>query len=172
MELRVSVIYVLALLIIILQTEFISMEETKADAGGLYEPANVPLNNYDLPAERPEVSYIINGYDEPDDDEDEFQKRSSLFRFGKRRAPFRFGKRSGTLFRFGKRGSLMRFGKKSYDDSYFPIEARMPFRFGKRLDDSDLTEEKRGTLLRFGRSTDKVQKEPHTPFRFGREEDV
>ncbi|KAK3612151.1 hypothetical protein CHS0354_016531 [Potamilus streckersoni] len=172
MEWRVSVLYVLALLILILQTECISMEETKTDAGGLDDSINLRLNSYDLPAERPEVSYILNGYDEPDDDEDEFQKRSSLFRFGKRRSPFRFGKRSGTLFRFGKRGSIMRFGKKSYDDSYFPIEARMPFRFGKRLDDSDLMDEKRGTLLRFGRSTDKIQKEPHTPFRFGREEDM
>ncbi|PVD36108.1 hypothetical protein C0Q70_03081 [Pomacea canaliculata] len=59
-------------------------------------------------------------------EDDDLDKRSSLFRFGKRSSLFRFGKR-GSLFRFGKRGSLFRFGKRGGS----------LFRFGKRDDDVD-----------------------------------
>ncbi|KAK7492690.1 hypothetical protein BaRGS_00015995, partial [Batillaria attramentaria] len=59
-------------------------------------------------------------------DDDDLDKRSSLFRFGKRGSLLRFGKR-GSLFRFGKRSSLLRFGKRG-----------SLFRFGKRDGEGDL----------------------------------
>nr|AQS80525.1 LFRFamide-2 precursor [Charonia tritonis] len=61
-------------------------------------------------------------------DDDDLDKRSSLFRFGKRGSLFRFGKKRSSLFRFGKRSSLFRFGKRG-----------SLFRFGKR--DGDLDDE-------------------------------
>ena len=127
---------------------------------------------------------------------DDVEKRNSLFRFGKRGNLFRFGKR-GNLFRFGKRGNLFRFGRGSNkDDPENEGLKRTIFRFGKRDGLEDLYDyedptaqqvaaatsgDKRGsffrygrsrTFFRYGRSTDKnAEKRPHTPFRFGREEE-
>lgn len=126
---------------------------------------------------------------------DDVDKRNSLFRFGKRGNLFRFGKR-GNLFRFGKRGNLFRFGRGgSKDDPENEGLKRTIFRFGKRDGLEDLYDyedpsaqqaaatagDKRGsffrygrsrTFFRYGRSTDKnAEKRPHTPFRFGREEE-
>ncbi|XP_059143403.1 uncharacterized protein LOC131930795 [Physella acuta] len=81
---------------------------------------------------------------------DDFDKRSTLFRFGKRQGSlFRFGKRGGSLFRFGKRGTLLRFGKRGGS----------LFRFGRSgpsdsaLDENEAMDDKR-TLFRFGKRSD------------------
>ena len=112
----------------------------------------------------------LDSYDFTDEDLYELMKRGSLLRFGKRGSLLRFGKR-GSLLRFGKRGSLFRFGKRYGNDDEtngwqtgseeFSDEALKRgslFRFGKKA-----------ALFRYGRS---AEKGPHTPFRFGREEDV
>ena len=101
-----------------------------------------------------------------------------VMRFGKRYSLMRFGKR-GSILRFGKRGSLMRFGKKSSfgdDDSadlaldypYFSESEYDPYEARKR--GSLLRFGKKSSLMRFGRSADR-DKKPHTPWRFGREEE-
>lgn len=108
---------------------------------------------------------ITDSYEFSNDDLDELVKRGSLFRFGKRGALFRFGKRNDD----DKRGSLFRFGKRmdGYYVSPYVSSENFPekddkrgslFRFGKR-----------SSLFRFGRSVD--NEKPHTPFRFGREEE-
>ncbi|XP_048728416.2 uncharacterized protein LOC125646253 [Ostrea edulis] len=108
---------------------------------------------------------ITDSYEFSNEDLDELVKRGSLFRFGKRGALFRFGKRNDD----DKRGSLFRFGKRmdGYYVSPYASSENFPekddkrgslFRFGKR-----------SSLFRFGRSVD--NEKPHTPFRFGREEE-
>ena len=111
----------------------------------------------------------VDSYDFTNQDLYELIKRGSLLRFGKRGSLLRFGKR-GSLFRFGKRGSLFRFGKRVRDDlepvawmngkdELFDDELKRSslFRFGKK-----------SALFRFGRSAGKG---PHTPWRFGREDE-
>ncbi|XP_069120158.1 FMRFamide neuropeptides-like [Argopecten irradians] len=118
----------------------------------------------------PDIEYEgYNPYsDLSDEDLAEIIKRGSLLRFGKRGSLLRFGKR-GSLLRFGKRRSILRYGKR-FDDQDENMELPLEdyadagsddkrgtlFRFGKRR-----------ALFRYGRSADK----PHTPFRFGREEE-
>lgn len=108
---------------------------------------------------------VTDTYEFSDEDLNELMKRGSLFRFGKRGALFRFDKRSEE----DKRGSLFRFGKRmdGYYVSPYASSENFPekddkrgslFRFGKR-----------SSLFRFGRSVD--NEKPHTPFRFGREEE-
>lgn len=114
---------------------------------------------------------------------DAFEKRRSLMRFGKRRSLMRFGKR-GSIMRFGKRGSLMRFGKRDgYDsadlDSYAQADLyAYPSEFENEYPDvkrgSLLRFGKRPSIMRFGRSIQERSNKlkPHTPWRFGREEDL
>ncbi|KAH3704574.1 hypothetical protein DPMN_079632 [Dreissena polymorpha] len=102
------------------------------------------------------------------------EKRRSLLRFGKRRS----------LFRFGKRGSILRFGKRSgyapyTSDDYLPYYPSQSFDGPRDFDEFGLPE-KRSTLFRFGKKSSGVDmkdferdnsKKPHTPWRFGREEE-
>lgn len=114
---------------------------------------------------------------EDEDTLDRLDKRRSLFRFGKRRSLFRFGKR-GSLLRFGKRPSVPDFDDFELSD-YTPSEF-YAVNEGPLFDSLPIAE-KRSSLFRFGkksrdtsslfdRNTAK-EKKPHTPWRFGREED-
>ncbi|XP_071152755.1 FMRFamide-like neuropeptides 7 [Mytilus edulis] len=108
----------------------------------------------------------VDSYDFTDEDLVQLMKRGSLLRFGKRGSLLRFGKR-GSILRFGKRSSLLRFGKRfgHQDDNgawqtYLDedLKRNSILRFGKKA-----------ALFRYGRSAEKA---PHTPFRFGREEEL
>nr|AEE25645.1 neuropeptide precursor [Platynereis dumerilii] len=110
---------------------------------------------------------------------DEDDKRGTLLRYG-RGSLMRYGR--GSLMRYGKRGTLMRYGKRDdeefYDDDDVDAIKRV-FRYGKRGDDdykrlfrwgkrSDdyvpedgLDEDKRGTLMRYGKRV----------FRYGKRSD-
>lgn len=121
--------------------------------------------------EKRALSPDIDTYGASQDDLNELLKRGSILRFGKRGSLLRFGKR-GSLLRFGKRGSLLRFGKR-YDED-MPAAGWVPYGYLEDPSDEDI---KRGSILRFGkkaalfrygRSADNA---PHTPFRFGREEE-
>ena len=116
---------------------------------------------------------------------DDFEKRRSLMRFGKRGSLMRFGKR-GSILRFGKRSSLMRFGKRSNpeadsdDFSNFAPSDFFDYPAEEFRNTNGLRNNKRGSLMRFGkrsslmrfgRNSDNLEKKPHTPWRFGREED-
>ena len=110
-----------------------------------------------------------------DDELNELVKRGTILRFGKRGSLLRFGKR-GTLLRFGKRRSLLRYGKRYDGSSNNVLDDRVALEDLLDNDSDNVYEKrgslfrfgKRGSLLRYGRSADE---KPHTPFRFGREED-
>ena len=105
-------------------------------------------------------------------------KRGSLLRFGKRRSLFRFGKRSSIL-RFGKRPDLVgveeSVGSPLVPSEYFTLQE------DPRMESSFVfPAEKKGSIFRFGKKsidTDNLyerhskEKKPHTPWRFGRQED-
>lgn len=111
----------------------------------------------------------VDSYDFTNDDLYELMKRGSLLRFGKRGSLLRFGKR-GSLFRFGKRSSLFRFGKRVGNDE-------VPFDWETGSNEYYDDQLKRGSLFRFGKKSAlfrygrSASKGPHTPWRFGREEE-
>ncbi|XP_064617813.1 FMRFamide-related peptides type HF-4-like isoform X2 [Liolophura sinensis] len=185
MEWKPFLLTLLAFLALIIQTE--STDST--DIKGAYDDLSLQGSDSSQPDRQSEDIVDENALDT--DELDDLLKRGSLFRFGKRGGSLlRFGKR-GSLLRFGKRGSLLRFGKRG-SSSLFRYGKRDPsdvydllsngdskrtiLRYGKRADDMDSFDvedylnryNKRQNILRYGRSADK---RPHTPFRFGREED-
>lgn len=135
----------------------------------------------ETPLETPDIDSRFNRLDSlyallPDDDVMYKipDKRRSLFRFGKRRSLLRFGKR-GSILRFGKRPSTFDIADLN-EQEYIPMEF-----YDDPRDIGAYLADKRSSLFRFGkksRATDSLfernsdkDKSPHTPWRFGREED-
>ena len=138
---------------------------------GLVDPSSVD-NGLDMR----ESDFDLRGYS-PELDEI-LEKRMPVMRFGKRNSLLRFGKR-GSLFRFGKRGSLMRFGKKNGFDEADSDDFSSDYPYSSEPEFDPYEAIKRGSLLRFGKKSSlmrfgrsaNIDKKPHTPWRFGREED-
>ena len=138
---------------------------------GLDEPSSID-DTLDLR----DPGYDISGYNP--ELEEILEKRLPVLGLDKRYSLMRFGKR-GSLMRFGKRGSLMRFGKKSgyADDDSDDFSLDYPYYTGAEYDPYQARKRgtlmrfgKKSSLMRFGRSADR-DKKPHTPWRFGREEE-
>nr|ADK11225.1 FMRFamide-related peptide 2 [Sepia officinalis]AKE48167.1 LFRFamide [Sepiella japonica] len=188
METKVMSLLATVLTVFIVQINCEDLHKIQTDTSGISNFIGLPDGEEGELVRSPIVDESALGIDDVD-------KRNSLFRFGKRGNLFRFGKR-GNLFRFGKRGNLFRFGRGgNKDDPENEGLKRTIFRFGKRDGLEDLYDyedpsvqqvaptagDKRGsffrygrsrTFFRYGRSTDKnAEKRPHTPFRFGREEE-